>query len=156
MTLHLVEYRSHTAPDAWFQLPAEVTISRFFHGMQDSSNKLVEKYGTVKDMNSTVSKPMYVQKFSSELQKNAPTNPVNPFAPPYPNPLYQKISTATKRTNMSEENTIARATWLLQWSWAMSPISAPSTNKPPNSFNSMTLVHSAVNMSSPRFSESKK
>jgi len=76
--MHLVEYRSHTAPDAWFQLPAEVTISRFFHGMRDSSKKLVEKYGTVKDMNSTVSKPMYIQKVLFGAAKECSNEPSEP------------------------------------------------------------------------------
>ncbi|KUJ15336.1 uncharacterized protein LY89DRAFT_719906 [Mollisia scopiformis] len=31
--------------DAWFQLPAEVTINRFFHGLKDSNSKLLDKYG---------------------------------------------------------------------------------------------------------------
>jgi hypothetical protein len=93
VTLHLVEYRSHTAPDAWFQLPAEVTISRFFHGMRDSSNKLVEKYGTVKDMNSAVSKPMYVQKVLFGAVKecsNELSEPACAFVPesPLPNDIY--------------------------------------------------------------------
>lgn len=61
--------------------------------MQDSSNKLVEKYGTVKDMNSTVSKPMYVQKVLFGAAKecsNEPSEPVCAFVPesPLPKDIY--------------------------------------------------------------------
>lgn len=40
----------------------QVLISRFFQGMRDSSNKLLEKYGSVKEGNSTTSKPKYTQR----------------------------------------------------------------------------------------------
>lgn len=31
--------------DTWFQLPSDVAINRFFHGIRDSNALLIEKYG---------------------------------------------------------------------------------------------------------------
>ncbi|KAF4625476.1 hypothetical protein G7Y89_g12693 [Cudoniella acicularis] len=52
--------------ESWFQLPAEVTISRFFRLTRDSNAKLLERYGLVSQENSAGfplrSSPRYTQK----------------------------------------------------------------------------------------------
>ncbi|CAL3963293.1 unnamed protein product [Diplocarpon coronariae] len=39
--------------DAWFQLPPEVMINRFFQGNRDASAQLLDKYGRLKNSNGT-------------------------------------------------------------------------------------------------------
>ncbi|CZR58143.1 uncharacterized protein PAC_08034 [Phialocephala subalpina] len=53
--------------DAWFQLPAEVTINRFFHGLRDSNDKLLDKYGEVKYNDSSARTSEQNQKYSTKV-----------------------------------------------------------------------------------------
>jgi hypothetical protein len=90
----LIKYWPNLTLDAWFQLPAEVAINRFFHGMRDSSAKLLEKYGTIEAKNNTPSKPQkYIQRvlFSAAKEcSNGPSDPACHSAPesPLPNDIY--------------------------------------------------------------------
>ncbi|KAE8445156.1 hypothetical protein EG329_013652 [Mollisiaceae sp. DMI_Dod_QoI] len=53
--------------DAWFQLPAEVTINRYFHGLRDSNVKLLEKYGRVQHNDSTIVSSSQRQKYTMKI-----------------------------------------------------------------------------------------
>ncbi|KAE9366029.1 hypothetical protein N431DRAFT_517049 [Stipitochalara longipes BDJ] len=79
--------------DTWFQLPAQVLISRFFRGMRDSINKLLEKYGTIKGINDTTSQSKYIQKVLLGAAKECSSEPNEPacaFVPdsPLPKDIY--------------------------------------------------------------------
>lgn len=83
--------------DAWFQLPAEVTINRFFHGMRDSSLKLLDKYGRMRDENSTQPIHQRQQKYNQTVLfggakecSNAPSDPACYSIPqsPLPKDIY--------------------------------------------------------------------
>lgn len=54
-------------PDAWFQLPAQVTINRFFHGLKDSNAKLLEKYGAVRRNGSDGKTSSHYQKYAMKV-----------------------------------------------------------------------------------------
>ncbi|KAM3077884.1 hypothetical protein ACMFMF_004303 [Clarireedia jacksonii] len=79
--------------DSWLQLPAEVTISRFFHGMRDSSDSLLKRYGRLDLGDDAIPMLLRPQKYTQKVlfgaQKecsNAPNDPACYSVPPSPLP----------------------------------------------------------------------
>jgi hypothetical protein len=73
--------KSNRILDSWFQLPAEVTINRFFHSMQNADKQLLEKHGRKPpeiELNSTViplGSPRYTQRVLFGAQKECSNPP---------------------------------------------------------------------------------
>ncbi|PQE03293.1 Legume-like lectin family protein [Rutstroemia sp. NJR-2017a BBW] len=68
--------------DSWLQLPAEVTISRFFHGMRDSSDSLLKQYGRLDLGDDEIPMLLRPQKYTHKVlfgaQKECPNAPDDP------------------------------------------------------------------------------
>ncbi|TVY25514.1 hypothetical protein LHYA1_G005093, partial [Lachnellula hyalina] len=75
--------------ESWFQLPAEVAVNRFFHGLQDSNELLLKQYGQNMTSNETANlstdSPKYTQKVLFGAQKQCS----NPRADPACNSVPQ-------------------------------------------------------------------
>jgi hypothetical protein len=67
-------------------------MNRFFHSMRESSTKLLELYGTIKDTDSTASKPKYTQRVLFGAAKECSNEPSEPACSSIPeSPLPKDI-----------------------------------------------------------------